>query len=130
VAGFYLGEKSSAKDALQDVPKKLDVAYSQSIPAERLAKETRQRIWANVGDAEYQRLKSRIDKMDNYFVNIKPGDHYALTYIPGQGTRFTYNDDLIGTIEGEDFARGLFSVWVGKKPIDPNLKAALLGVNR
>ena len=127
-AGLYLGEGISAAQVLNDVPKKLEVVYSQAIPATRLARETRQRMRMNVGEKEYQRLKLRIDVMDKYYMNIKPGDHYALTYIPKIGTRFIYNCKLIGVIDGADFAKGLFAVWFGEKPIDNHLKADLLGL--
>lgn len=127
VAGLYLGENVPAEKALSDVPKRIEVHYLYGVPGKKLAVETRRRIALNVTADQFQKLKERIDRMDRFYVNIKSGDYYSLTYIPGQGTQFHYNDELKGTIPGADFASALFSVWVGAKPLDANLKSDLLG---
>ncbi|MFA5088532.1 MAG: chalcone isomerase family protein [Candidatus Omnitrophota bacterium] len=127
VAGLYLRDDTPSAEALEDVPKRLEVAYFVKIPGKRLAQETRKRIIQNTTPEEYARIKARVDIMDGYFVDISPGDHFSNTYVPGMGTRFVYNGRLIGEIEGADFAKALFAVWVGGHPIDETLRARLLG---
>ena len=56
---------------------------------------------------------------------MKPGDRYALTYIPGVGTELALNGKPKGVIEG-DFAAAYFAIWLGAKPLDASLKAQLL----
>ncbi len=127
VAGLYLSSNVNSQTALDDVAKHLEVAYFQKIPGQKLAVETRQRIRDNVDDKTYLKLKDRIDAMDGFYVDIKPGDRYTLTYLPGKGTYFCYNGQLKGKIAGADFAAALFAVWVGNHPIDNRLKMKLLG---
>ncbi len=127
VAGFYVEENFKTQDALEDVPKRLEVAYFYKIPGARLAVETSRRIKLNTNQQEFNQIKDRVNKMNSYFVDLNPGDRYALTYIPNQGTYFTYNEKLIGKIEGNDFAKALFAVWIGKNPISQSLKESLLG---
>ena len=37
------------------------------------------------------------------------------------------NGQKLGTIEGADFARSVFSIWIGAQPIDHNSKETILG---
>ena len=127
VAGFYIEENLKTQDALVDVPKRLEVVYFYKIPGAKLAAETRRRIMLNTNQQEFSEIKDRVNLMNSYFVDLKPGDRYALTYIPNKGTYFTYNEKLIGKIEGKDFAKALFAVWIGKEPISQSLKESLLG---
>ncbi len=127
VAGFYVEENFKEYDVLEDGPKRLEVAYFYKIPGAKLAVETSRRIKLNTNQQEFNQIKDRVHMMNSYFVDLNPGDRYALTYIPNQGTYFTYNEKLIGKIEGKDFAKALFAVWIGKEPINHSLKESLLG---
>ena len=129
VAGLYLGEGVKTTDALKDVPKRLEVAYFIKIPGKKLAVETRRRIKLNTTPEEYKKIKNRVDVMDGFFVDLKAGDRYILTYVPSVGTSFSYNDKTVGTIKGADFARALFAIWLGQNPISPALKDKLLGID-
>ena len=79
--------------------------------------------------AAIERLRPRIDYHNNLYVDVKPGDRYALTYIPGLGTELALNGRPVGIIEGADFAAALFSLWLGKYPYDERFKKALLGLD-
>ncbi len=127
VAGFYLGEGFLLSPADADVPKRIEVAYFYPVPGRKLAVETRKRIILNTSREEFRGIQDRVDQMDAYFVDLRPGDRYALTYVPGQGTQFSYNQQQVGVIPGYDFAKALFAVWIGDKPLSPQLKADLLG---
>jgi hypothetical protein len=47
--------------------------------------------------------------------------------VPGKGVESYKNGTLQGTIEGMDFKKALFGIWLGNKPADDDLKAAMLG---
>jgi hypothetical protein len=61
--------------------------------------------------------------------NVLPGDRYALTYVPGEGTRLSRNGEVLGSIPGDDFARAVFSIRLGVNPIDKAFRDRLLGVS-
>lgn len=128
VAGFYTGDKFLTDEPLSDIPKRIEVAYLYPIPGRKLAVETRKNIILNTTPEEFEKIKSRVDFMDSLYVDLKPSDRYALSYLPGEGTYFTYNGEVMGMIEGHDFAAALFSVWIGKKPVSSFLKKNLLGL--
>jgi len=51
----------------------------------------------------------------------------VFTYAPGRGVSVEVKGQVKGVIPGDDFARALFSIWLGPKPPDPDLKSGLLG---
>jgi hypothetical protein len=52
----------------------------------------------------------------------------ALDWVPGAGTQVTIDGKAEGKpIEGEDFYRALLRIWLGDKPVQDDLKKALLG---
>lgn len=72
-------------------------------------------------------LKARLDQLAKLIPNVKEGDEIALTWIPDKGTEVAVRGTAAGTIEGRDFADALFAVWLGPKPVQDDLKAALSG---
>ncbi len=126
-AGLYLGEEVPSKQVLADVPKRLEVVYFQNIPQVELARTTRKAMAANIPPREFQSLEKRIDQLNSYYVDVKPGDRYTATYIPRLGTKIALNGQLQGVIRGADFAVAFFATWVGDRPVDETLKAELLG---
>ena len=61
--------------------------------------------------------------------DAKKGSTIVITYVPGTGTVLARPGDR-QVIPGKDFADALFSVWLGREPVDSDLKAGLLGDER
>jgi hypothetical protein len=51
----------------------------------------------------------------------------VFTYVPGTGTTFAINGKEKRTIAGPAFGPVLFSVWLGAKPPNADLKKGMLG---
>ncbi len=58
---------------------------------------------------------------------IKKHDIYDMVYKPGEGVKVLKNDALKGTIEGLDFKKALFGIWLSDTPADKGLKKGMLG---
>ncbi|HPW86270.1 MAG TPA: chalcone isomerase family protein [Chitinophagales bacterium] len=73
-------------------------------------------------------LQSKIDNFIEIFSKeaIKEGDIFTLNYVPGTGLKAYKNGKLLSTIEGEDFKKALFGIWLSDNPVDAGLKTALL----
>jgi hypothetical protein len=127
VAGFY-AEPASKEDVLGEVHKHLEVEYFVNIPAKKLNAFTLDHMKHNVSSSQSKMISREIDLMGKYFVDLKKGDRFSLTYIPGVGTKFAHNGKLTGIIAGKDFAKALFSVWIGEHPFDRHLKNEILGL--
>lgn len=128
VGALYLPPSAAAGDVLKPVAKRLELQYFHAIKKEDFANATRLKIADNVTDAQARRLGSRIDQLASLYRDVRPGDRYGLTFIPGRGTELALNDTVLGVVPGNDFARAVFSVWLGQNPIDVDFRDGLLGV--
>ncbi len=129
VGALYLDEQVDPTRVLEPVPKRLELSYFHAIGKEDFAVATRQKIADNVTEGEQNRLKTRIDQLAAMYRDVQPGDRYALTFVPGQGTELRLNDSPLGRIEGDDFAAAVFAIWLGANPIDGRFRDRLLGVS-
>ncbi|MDT8377293.1 MAG: chalcone isomerase family protein [Desulfotignum sp.] len=127
---LYLPDTADGSLALEDISKHLVLEYRVAISAEDFARATEKKIRESVSEAEFQRLLPKITALNRLYRDVVPRDRYALTYIPGSGTVLTYNSTPLGTIEGHEFARAVFSIWIGANPIDKGFRDKLLGKQR
>ena len=126
VAGLYVGQEVDPQGVLADVPKRLELNYFHPIPAHDFVKVTNVTIAANTDATTLARLQPQIEALNALYRDVEPGDRYAITYVPGRGTELALNGDALGTIPGAEFARAMFAIWLGAKPLDASLKAQLL----
>lgn len=114
---------------LSDTPKRIEVEYFHALKGEDFGPATYKGLSKNLNEAEIERLRSKIDYHNSLYVDVQPGDRYALTYLPGIGTELAFNGQPMGVIEGSDFAAAIFSLWLGENPYDRQFKNALLGLD-
>ncbi|MDJ0721104.1 MAG: chalcone isomerase family protein [Desulfobacterales bacterium] len=124
---LYLPADVESVRVLESVPRRLELAYFHAIAAEDFAKATTAKMEENVAPEQMASLASRLDEFNALYRNVQPGDRYALTFIPGQGTELSLNGQPLGTITGDDFAAAVFAIWLGPQPIDRGFKKDLLG---
>ena len=58
--------------------------------------------------------------------DVKEGDTMTLAYSPGKGTSLSVDDKELGVFEGKNFAKAVFSIWLGPKPPSEDLKSGML----
>ena len=72
-------------------------------------------------------LKDKIEKFKNSFSDeIKKGDVFDIVYT-GEKISVYKNNTLKSEIEGLDFKKAVFGIWLGNDPADSNLKDGMLG---
>lgn len=111
-----------------DEPKQIvmHVVYSK-VGVEDMRKAWREGFDANSA-AALPLLKERLERFNGWFdADLLKGEQVVLNYLPGQGTEVTIQGKVRGVIEGADFMRALWSIWLGEKPVDGGLKKAMLG---
>lgn len=126
VAGLYLSEKQEASRVLDDVPKRLEIAYLRDIPAKVLVDAAQEHFKTNLKAEEMAKLRDRLDAINKLYADVKEGDRYALTYRPGVGCELALNGKPLGTIPGADFASAYFGIWLGPGCARPSLRDSLL----
>jgi hypothetical protein len=124
---FYLPAEVDRRQALGTVPRRLELSYFHAISAADFAEATRQKVADNVAPEALAMIEERLQRFNALYRDVQPGDRYALTYLPGQGTELALNGQSLGRIAGDDFAAAIFAIWLGSAPIDESFKKALLG---
>jgi hypothetical protein len=126
IAALYFPEGANPDRVLSDVPKRLELHYLVSIKGADFGKGAEPTLQLNQTPAELARLRNRIDRINAAYKDVKAGDRYSLTYLPGRGTELALNGSPLLTIEGADFAAAYFGIWLGRDSIDDRLKHDLL----
>ncbi len=126
VAALYLDDEDAAAKVLSDVPKRLEISYFWEIEGEKIASAGEELVARNVAPDELAELRPQLSAIRALYDDVRPGDRYALTYVPGTGTELSLNGKVKGLIPGAEFARAYFAIWLGEEPIDASLKEQLL----
>lgn len=126
VAGLYLGEKVKPAELFQDVPKRLELHYFWGLAGKDIVDASDKLLVKNLPAAKLTSLKDKIELMNSFYEDVKAGDRYTLTYIPGSGTELALNGKKKGVVPGADFAAAYFTIWFGKKPMDVAMRDELL----
>ena len=125
VAALYLGEGATPAAFEDDAARRLEISYLYGFSAADFAQTTRKGIERNLGAKRALELEPQIERFNALYRDVRPGDRYALTYLPGVGTQLALNGTPLGVVEGADLARALFSIWFGPDPFDAALKREL-----
>jgi len=73
-------------------------------------------------------FKSKIEAFINVFkAKLNKGDLFEIAYVPGKGVEVFKNGSLSSTIQGLDFKKALFGIWLCDKPAQEDLKEKMLG---
>ena len=127
VAALYLPDGIPGERALEDVPRRLELSYFWSIAGSDFARAANQLLARELTTTQLASLRPRIDDLHRSYKDVRPDDRYSLTYLPSVGTELRLNDELLTTIPGNDFAEAYFGIWLGKQPLDVELRDQLLG---
>ena len=126
VGALYLAPGVTPEAVLDDVPKRLELSYFRALKAGDFGQAANKVLSDNVSQQTIARLQPRIEQMHRLYEDVKPGDRYGLTYLPGVGTELALNGQRKGIVEGADFAAAYFAIWLGPDPIHAALKEGLL----
>ena len=128
VAALYLTQTSTDAVAIleSNTPKELILHFVRDVDGAELS-DGWDEGFENNAENQLPALKQRIDAFKGLMVDVKTGQRLGLVHKPGTGVRVDVDGTVKGTIEGDDFARALFSIWLGPHPPNADLKAGLLG---
>lgn len=128
VAGLYAPGDVAPNEMLdKDVTRRLEIEYLRDIAADDINEATDQLLRRQLDEETYAAVKDRFDYFAGLYQDIDAGDRYAFEYVPGEGGTLYFNGEKLGSVEGEDFARAYFGMWIGDDPMSAGLKRDLLG---
>jgi len=130
VGSLYLAVRHSTPDEILSDPRAKSIVMNilyHEVSAERLIAAWNDGFAGNSTPEDLKNLQDRVNQFNALFSPVRKGDVIKLVYLPQQGTQVWINDTLKGAVAGEDFQRALLEIWLGPKPVDADLKEAMLG---
>lgn len=130
---LYLPEKSSEAAAALAAKgaKRISITLLRDLTAKQFVEALQEGMANNHSEAEMAGLKDRLKQLSDTMLAIgeaKTGTSIVIDWLPDSGTRLAVNGQVKGKdIAGEDFYQALLQIWLGKQPVQDDLKQALLG---
>jgi len=131
--GLYLPEKKSVSTEVIAAtgPKRVAIHMLRDVEADQFSGALADGIKDNHPEAEATKLEPRVKQLAAIMRDMKEAKHgmrITLDWLPGAGTQVTVQGKPAGApIPGEDFYNALLRIWLGDKPVQLDLKKALLG---
>lgn len=126
-ARLHLGAGEPPTKVFADIPVRLQLTYHRGFTAAEIIKGGDTLLARNVKAETLASLRDRLELINRAYRDVREGDRYALTYVPGKGTTLRLNGSPLVTIPGHDFAAAYFRIWLGDDPISKSMRDTLLG---
>lgn len=132
VAGLYLAQKASTPEAVitQAGRKRLSLTMLRDVDASELGTLLTRGMEDNLGSSEMSQLIPGLMRMSHIFSTQKKllaGDNLLIEWLPGTGSVITVRGQIQGEAFREpEFFKAMMWIWLGPRPADRQLKAALL----
>jgi hypothetical protein len=127
--GLYVRDPK-ADPISQPGPKRVQIHMLRDVGADQFIDALSEGIKENHSEAQARALEPRVKELGAAMASIKEakkGMNIALDWT-GSATQLSVDGKPAGRpIEGEDFYRALLRIWLGDKPVQEDLKKALLG---
>jgi hypothetical protein len=128
--GLYVRE-AKADPIMQPGAKRVDIRMLRNVDADTFTEALVDGMRPNHDAATMQAFAPRIAELSATMAQLKEakkGMTITLDWLPGTGTQMTVDGRFTGApIAGEDFYQALLRIWLGPKPVQEDLKKALLG---
>ena len=105
-------------------PYALTLTYGMRFTAEELASRTRQEMLA-VSSLPAAICEEYAERLKKIWPNVNAGDRIT-ALADKDSTLFFYNGKKLGTIEGQEFMKAFFAIWLSAKSSEPAMRQQLL----
>jgi hypothetical protein len=130
VGSLYVPAKTSnAAGVLAKGPRRIQLNLLRNLSADQLVDALVDGIKDNSSAEELAAIKPQMDQMIatmKTFNDVKEKDVVTLDFVDGV-TKIGLNGAPKGSIAGEPFNGALTRIWIGDKPVQGDLKQAMLG---
>jgi len=129
VGALYLPNKATTvEQVLKSAgPKRLTMTFLyDEVSREKLVDGWVEGFEKNQPKAKQTTLKDRLNQFNGMFIDAHKGDLFAFDFLKNGDTVVTLKGKKAGFITGADFQYALLEVWLGNKPADKALKAAMI----
>lgn len=133
VAALYLPKKTAdVTEVLSSPgPKRVAIQMLRDVSAAQFVEALNEGMRDNHSAADMKSFEARMNELSavmDVLKEAKEGMRIVLDWVPGSGTIVTVDGTARGKpLAGEDFYRALLRIWLGDKPVQTDLKNAMLG---
>jgi hypothetical protein len=131
VGSLYLGQKSQDADAIinADEPMAITLHIISSLITSKKMEDATREGFENSTGGNIEPLSAEIEAfIDVFRVKISDGDIFDFIYLPGTGVEIYKNTQKVSLVEGLEFKKALFGIWLCDKPAQKSLKKDMLGL--
>ena len=127
-AALYVTEPSrDARRVLEaGAPKRLTLHFLRDVDADDLNASWDEGFARNASD-RLPALRAEVARLKSWMSDVRAGQRLVLTQRADGAIEVEVAGKLAGTLDAEGLAAALFSLWLGPRPPNPELKAGLLG---
>ena len=125
LVGLYKPAGVPVDQVLQDVPKRLEYYFFVDMKASDFQDTGFQLMAQNVGEEKARSLIQELEIFNSFYRDVKAGQRYVFTYVPGQGLEMELDGEVLGKVEGAEFAAAYMSIWLGPEPVSRGLQEGL-----
>ena len=130
VGSLYLPAKATTIDAaLANGPRRIQLNLLRDLSGDQLADAVNDGMKEANTPAEVEAVKAQTAEfiaLTKAMGALKEGSVVTIDFVDG-ATKVGFNGAPKGTIAGEPFNRALTKIWVGDKPVQADLRKAMLG---
>ena len=130
-AGLYLNKKNKNASSIVSANEEMAihmVIQSSILSNKKMIGALRDGFEETNSAAAIRKIQPKIETFISYLKDeINVDDSYDIVYTPSSGSQLYKNGKLLGAIEGMDFKKALFNIWLANEPVDDDLKDNLLG---
>jgi hypothetical protein len=109
-------------------PFALSIEYYRPLQGADIAKRS-VREMRRQGFTDEAKLADWHTRMKAIFPNVSAGTVLTAVFTPVGETTFYNGNTRVGAIQGDDFGRLFFGIWLDEKTSEPELRRALLGLS-
>jgi Chalcone isomerase-like len=131
VVGLYVPKPMKSAEAViaAKEPRRVRLVMKRGLGAGTIWDAFDEGIRANSTPAELAALKPKLDQVEKLFKefgDVAEGDVIDIDFTADGATNVLFKNQPKGTISGTDLQRALLQIWLGKNPVQQDVKDELL----
>lgn len=125
LVGLYKQDNVSIDDLPGIVPMRLEYYFFVDMKAGDFQSTGYQLMARNVGEEKTKKLSRELEAFNSLYQDVKAGQRYTLTFLPGRGLEMALDGRILGVVEGDEFGSSYLAIWLGPDPVSKGLRDGL-----